>query len=246
MTQKLGVAFYLKKIKLILSSIFLLVVAVIFTLGIFILINEIQEMLFVPDDSLMWTFNYPASLGIFIYEVYLILGMVYVFCKKFRSIYKEFRPRNVFMNKNRRSKFRIFIAINVMLFYMIISSVTVITENRIIDYSFLHPQGQVFNYDNIIKINTGVYGRNSLIPMKYSKGEFFYILELKNGQKVHLNRVCGTKDDEHDFLVIRRIDDKLVNRRTLKVSSMGNFERTTDYLDKIYTDKIQDILKNTN
>ena len=236
----------MKKIKSILFFIFLLVVAVIFTLGIFILINEIQEMLFVPDDSLMWTFKYPASLGIFIYQVYLILGVFYIFRKKFRSIYMEFRPRNSFINKNRKSNIRLFIAINVILFYMIISSVTVITKNKIIDYSFLSPQGQVFNYDDIIKINTGVYGRTSLIPLKYSKGEFFYILELKNGQKVHLNRVGGTKDDEHDFFVIRRIDDKLVNRGTLKVSSMENFELTTKDLDKIYTDKIQDILQNTN
>lgn len=64
--------------------------------------------------------------------------------------------------------------------------------------------------------------------------------------ELHLNRVGGTKDDEHDFFVIRRIDDKLVNRGTLKVSSMENFELTTKDLDKIYTDKIQDILQNTN
>ena len=173
--------------------------------------------------------------------------MCFIFFVRNLGVYIwSFGQESSFINKNRKSNFRLFIAINVILFYMIISSVTVITKNKIIDYSFLHPQGQVFNYDDIIKINTGVYGRTSLIPLKYSKGEFFYILELKNGQKVHLNRVGGTKDDEHDFFVIRRIDDKLVNRGTLKVSSMENFEPTTKDLDKIYTDKIQDILQNTN
>jgi len=71
-----GVVFSLKKSISITLYILSLIAVVLLTMGIFILIITIQEKLFVPNDYLMWTFNYPTSRFVFIYELYLFLGLL--------------------------------------------------------------------------------------------------------------------------------------------------------------------------
>lgn len=238
----------MKSLISIILYILSLVAIVLLTMGIFILIVIIQEKLFVPNDYLMWTFNYPTSRFVFIYELYLFWGLFYIFHKGFR---KEFRnkvssSKNSFMKRNRKYIFALFIASNIVLFYVIVSAVTVITSNKIIDYSFLYPQGHEFSFKEIVKINTGVYGKKLYIPFTHSKGDFFYIIELDNGKKIDLTEVGEVKNDEHEYFIIEELDRKFVNMGISKVSSMKNFRYTTGNLDKIYTDKIRNILENTN
>ena len=223
-----------------------LVALVILTIGIYILIITIQKKLFVPDDYLMWTFNYPASRFVLIYEVYLFLGILYIsgFRKRFKN--KAARSKDSFSKRKKKYLVALFIASNIVLFYMIVSAVTVITSNKIIDYSFLYPQGREVNYKDVVKINTGVYGKKLYIPFTHSKGDFFYIIELNNGKKIDLTEVGEIKGDEHESFIIEELDRKFVNMGIPKVSSMKNFGYTTEYLDKIYTDKIHNILRNTN
>ncbi|WP_062051062.1 hypothetical protein [Bacillus sp. JCM 19034] len=229
-----------KPISIILS----LIAIVILTMGIYLLIITIQEMVFVPNDYVMWTFNYPTSRLIFIYELYLLIGFFYILYKK-ESQNKGSEAKDRFIKMNRNYIFA-FIASNIVLFYIIVSAVTVITSNKIIDYSFLYPQGREFSYKDVVKISTGVYGDKFYLPFTHSKGEFFYIIELADGKKVHLNELGGVMNDEHVFFIIEELDREFVNMGIPKVSSMENFQYTTEHLDEIYTDKIQSILENTN
>jgi len=132
--------------------------------------------------------------------------------------------------------------------YTIITAVTVITNNKIINYSFLYPNGKEYSYSDISKINTGVYGKKRNILFRHTKGEFFYILEFKNGTKIDLTEVGGVggvKNEVDERFIIEKLDIKLVNMGIPKESSMQNFKYCTEDLDKIYTDKIRNILKNT-
>ena len=101
-----------------------------------------------------------------------------------------------------------------------------------------------------MKINTGVHGKKKLyLPSlfaHYSNSDFFYIIELDDGSKIDLTEVGGVKNDEHPYFVIEELDIQFVNMDIPKVSSMENFIYSTEHLDKVYTDKIRNILENTN
>lgn len=226
-----------------LKSIISVIAIVILTIGIFILIGAVQGKLFVPQEYIMWIFKYPTNRLVFIYELYLFLGIFYIFFKGFRETF-----RTDFLVSKRKLILSTFIPLNIILFYIIISSVTVITNNKIIDYSFLHPEGREYSYNDVVKIKTGVYGKKTLrsLPFTHSKGDFFYIIELDGGSKIDLVEVGGVQNDEHPYFIIEKLDIQFVGMDIPKVSSMENFKYSTEHLDKIYSDKIRNILENTN
>ncbi|MFS1513732.1 hypothetical protein VQL36_15010 [Chengkuizengella sp. SCS-71B] len=236
----------MKKLKTIILYIFSLVTIVILTLGIYILILAVQYKLFVPEEYLMWIFKYPTSRLVLIYEIYLVVGFFYIH-KKFRIMgTKAYSSNDSFLKKHRKLVLSIFITLNIALFYIIVSAVTVITNNKIIDYSFLSPKGREYNYNDIVKIKTGVYGKKLYLPFTHSQGDFFYIIELKDGSNIDLTEVGGIKNEEHEYFIIEELDRQFVNLNILKVSSMENYEYSTEHLAEIYTDKIRNILENTN
>lgn len=169
----------LKKIKITFLYILSLIFIVVLTIGIYLLIVAVQEKIIVPEDYLMWIFKYPTSRLVFIYEIYLIVGFFYIFHEEFRKMLGGASSKD-FFKKHRKQIFPIFITLNVALFYIIVLSVTVITNNKIIDYSFLSPQGREYSYKDIVSINAGVHGKKRF-PFTHSKGDFFYIIELKDG-----------------------------------------------------------------
>lgn len=210
------------------------------------LIAAVQNKLFVPEEYLMWVFKYPTSRLVFIYEIYLFAGFFYITHKEFRRMLGTAISKDSFLKKHRKLILSIFITLNIALFYIIVSAVTVITNNKIIDYSFPSPQGREYNYNDVVKINTGVYGKKLYIPYTHSKGDFFYIIELEDGSIIDLTEVGGTKNEKHEFFIIEELDSQFVNMNIPKVSSMENYEYSTDHLAEIYTDKIRNILENTN
>lgn len=230
----------LKKLKSIISFITI----IILTIGIYILIVAIQEKLFVPQEYIMWIFKYPANRLVFIYIFYLIFGFFYIFFMDFR------KWLGTTFKSSKRKLLSIFIIFNIVLFYIVISSVTVITNNKIIDYSFHSSEGREYSYNDVVKINTGVYGKKKLyLPSffaHYSKGDFFYIIELEDGTKIDLAELGGVKNDEHPYFIIEELDIQFVKMDIPKVLSMENFKYSTEHLDKVYTDKIRNILENTN
>jgi hypothetical protein len=226
----------LKKLK----SIFSLIAIVLLTVGIYILIVALQEKLFVPQEYIMWVFKYPANRLVFIYVLYFFGGFLIIFFKDFRETLK-----NSLFNK-RRLILSTFIIMNIILFYTIIFNVTVITNKKIIDYSFLSPEGREYSYNDVVKVNTGVYGKKSYLPYKHSKGDFFYIIELDDGSKIDLTELGEVKNDEHPYFIIEKLDIQFVDMGIPKVTSMENFEYSAEHLDHIYSDKIRNILENTN
>ncbi|NBI30217.1 hypothetical protein [Chengkuizengella marina] len=238
----------MKKLKTMFLSIFSLVAIVILTLGIFILIERIQDKLFVPQEYLMWIFKYPTSRLVFMYLLYVFAVFYYIFQKKFKRILptEAYSSKDSFLKKHRKLIFSIFIVLNIPLFYIIVTAVTVITNNKIIDYSFLSPKGREYNYNDIVMIKTGVYGERLYLPLTHSKGDFFYIIELKDGLKIDLSEVGGVKSEEHEYFIIEDLDRQFVNMNIPKVSSMENFDYSTEHLAEIYTDKIRNILENNN
>lgn len=175
-----------------------------------------------------------------IFEIYLFIGFFYLFNKDLSEIWRNGR----LFKKYRKLVIAAFFTFNVVLIYTIISAVAVITHDKIIDYSFLSPQGREYSLVEIVKINTGVYGKGRPSLFKHSKGDFFYIIELNDGTKIDLTQVGGVKNDEDERFVIEKLDIQFVNMGIPKESSMKNFEYSKKGLAKVYTDKIRNILEN--
>ncbi|MFF2450286.1 hypothetical protein ACFVSW_24890 [Neobacillus sp. NPDC058068] len=233
----------MKALKTIIYGVLSFIAVIILTVGIFIVIPLIQEKLFVQDEYIMYVSKFPASRLTLIYEFYLFFGFFCLFYKDLRKWVSSF------FKKYKKLFLPVFGIFNIILLYTILSNVTVLTQNTLVDYSFLSPKGKVYSYNDISKINAGVYGDRQFFSFfGHSKGDFYYIVELNDGTKIDLADVdfMGAKNDEDPRFIIEKLDKELVNMGTPKKASMKNFKYTTRYLDKIYTDKIQSILKNTH
>lgn len=197
------------------------------------LLNLIQEKLFLSQDYIMWVFKYPVSRFIFIFELYFAC----VLFKNLRS--------NVFnyAKSHKKWAYPIFLLGNFLLIYALIYNVTVITSNKIINYTFFSPRGTVYNYSDIVRIDTGVYGKWRFLPFN-NKGQFYYVLTLKDGTTIDLNGDAGGTSNRDIYEVFEEMDKTLVDRGIKKTATMANFQLFAKNLDKIYTDRIKRILTN--
>jgi len=234
----------LRTLKSILLGLFGLIAVIILSIAIFSFISFIQEKLFVPNNSLIWVIKPPASRFVFIYEFYLMFGL-------FLLLYKDLRKWfSGFYKKHRRKVFPIFGIVNIMLFYTIVTDVAVVTNNKIINHSFLIPQGKQYRYNNITKITAGIYGKKQFLGS--SKGDFYYIIELNDGTKIDLgdggSSYASFNEDNIEAdrrFILAKLDRQWVDMGIPKKASMSNFKYTSDSLAKIYSDKIRSILENT-
>ncbi|XEC95035.1 hypothetical protein AB6A23_00095 [Paenibacillus tarimensis] len=237
----------MKAIKIILFLIGSFIAVVLLTIVIALVIGMIQEKVFVPQDYLMWIFKYPFSRFVFVYELYFAIAVFYTYSKYFSEKGSSYNWTN--SSKIKRYKKLIittFVTLNLVLFYMIITAVTVITSNKIIDHSFLSPQGREYSYTDVVKINSGVHGKNRWwmnSSFTHAKGDFFYLIELNDGTRIDLAESGGTKQDDPRF-ILEELDKTLVNMGIPKQSSMENFQYIN--LGEIYKEKIRNILENVN
>lgn len=219
---------------------------IILTIGVFILLSVLQSKLFLPEEYVMWIFKSPFSNLIFIYEIYIIFGFAYIFNKHLRWFIKNIlEAKNVFFKRYKIALLSIFITLNILMIYTILFNVTVITNSKIINYTFLSPQGKEYSYKDIVKIETGIYGKKQSFPYMRSKGEFYYIIHLNDGTKIDLAEDGGTKNADDPRFIIEKLDMQYVNMGIYKQWSLDNFVFCTKHLDKIYTDKIRQIIENT-
>ncbi|MBU3133988.1 hypothetical protein KPL40_16280 [Clostridium gasigenes] len=236
----------MKTLKTIFIWILSLIFIIIFSIVFFILLSFVQSKLFLPEDYILWIFKFPISRLIFIYELYIIIALLYFVNKNYRELlFILINFSKDFIKNYKTAIIFTFVIFNIILTYAILFNVTVITNNKIIDYTFLSPTGKEYEYNDIVKIDTGVYGKKLYLPFTHSKGDFYYIIELKDGTKIDLNEVGSTANDIDYRFILENLDKEYVNMDIPKVSSMDNFEYCTEHLDKIYTDKIRNILLNT-
>lgn len=236
----------MKILKTIILWILSLIGVVVLTIGTSAVISAIQVKILLPEDYIMWIFKYPISDLVFIYWFYIIFGLNYILTRNFRNIHNS---KKHFIKNHKKSLLTTFVILNIVLIYTILFDVTVITNNKIIDYTFLSPYGRQYSTNDIVKINTGIYGKTMYLPFAhYSKGDFYYIIQLNDGTKINLTDESGVKitDDytQDTHFIIEKLNKQFVNHGIYKISSMDNFEYCTKYLDKIYTQKIQNILLN--
>lgn len=135
-----------------------------------------------------------------------------------------------------------FVFANSFLIYTLLFNVCVITNNTIINHTFLSPQGKVYNYSDIVRIDTGVYDKRRFNPLVHTRGDFYYLITLKDGTAIDLNDVGGTKNNRDVYEVLEETDKILVNKGINKTSKIETFQYFNRNL--IFADRINDILNN--
>ncbi|MDK2584423.1 hypothetical protein QOZ83_01005 [Romboutsia sedimentorum] len=233
--KKCNIALHL--LSYIVSFIFyilLIAVMVIAFIGFGMGISLIQQKLFIRGEYLTYVIKSP-----YYYLLFVILTIV---ASRIRLLFS--RERKFYCaNKDLYMclKFDKFLILTIIpLLYILLTSVVVIAEDGIYDYSFYNLKGNKYSFSDVEYVNTGFVdsGRN--------KGEFFYNIELKNGKKFKLaHPSMTTPSNKYDYDTWQEyvdIDKYIMNIGAKKDSS----EEGSKYvqMDKIYVDKLLSVVRN--
>ena len=228
---------FLDLLSYIISFIFyilLIAVLVIVFLAFYIGISLIQEKLFTKGEYIIYLIKYPYSYLVFVIMIIVAnkIGMIISKKEKLSSKDKE---------SSLWIKFDKFLMLAIIpLIYIVLTSVVVVTEEGIYDYSFYNLKGDKYTFSDVEYVNTGFVdsGRN--------KGEFFYNIELKNGTKLRLAHPSMTQlseiYDDDSWQEYVDIDEYIMNSGAKKDSS----EKGSKYvqMDKVYVDKLLKVIRN--
>lgn len=231
----------MKYLKVAIYWVLCLIILFIVTLSGLVLVEYIKGQIFADGSYIMWIAKpYPIWFKS-IAKWYLILLFIIIINKNFRRlVISSLRAENSFSLRHTKTTIALFLLFNACIAYLTLFNVTVITDNEIIDYKYSAPKGIAYTYDEIKKIETGIYGKRSLY---HSKGDFYYIVELEDNNRVDLANMGGAMDHGKLWFVIEKMDIKLMDMDIKKEASMSNFKLCTEHLGKKYTDKIQSILE---
>lgn len=236
-----------KKItKLIFEIIKVIVIIIgvfVLTIGFAVLGQLIQQKIFVHDKFILWTVHDSSSRVMFLFEI-IIIAIVFYIRERKKSEFQNSQLGKLilFMKKNRgRIIPALCIAFLVIIYYMIFN-VTVFYSDKLVNYSFTMPHGKNYSYSYIKSIDTGFYRKK--VPFSHSKGDFYYIIQMKDGRKINLNSAGGTKDDKDTYLTILEFDRRFVNAGIPKTVDKEYFYIEAKNYDKIYSDRIKSIVDN--
>lgn len=205
----------------------LFIVIIIGFISFLIAIIFIQKKIFIRGDYFIFLTKSPYSYLIFVVE-FLAISKIKVL----------FFNRNG-MKKHRRIDKHILLSV-IILIYIIITSVTVVTEDGIYDYNFYNLKGNKYEFSDVVYVNTGFKhkGRN--------KGEFFYNIKLKDGKEIKLAHPSftqpGKQYEDDTWQEYVDIDKLIMNSNVKKEASEKGYEYIG--MDNIYVDKLLKVIRN--
>lgn len=226
-----------KKFKGTVSLLLGLITIVVLSIVIFIGITKLQENIFVPNDYLMFMFKSPYSYLFLFFEIELIVLFTAALYKRVKNV--EWKWANELFNFIRKHIVATVI-FNLFLLYVCITSITVVTKNQIVDYSFYNLKGTSYSYNDISKVETGFQGK-FLKVLRGHAGDFYYIVNFKDGKKINFYQANSPFEDT--YLELEIFDDLIMDTgKSQKISSTDNCELCS--LDQRYIDRFLKIIEN--
>lgn len=211
--------------------------AAVLAIAVLVGITKLQEIIFVPRDYLMFVFKPPYSYIFLFFEVEILVVFISKLYKKVKNIEWKWADQLFsFVKKNIIAT----IILNIVLLYVCITGITVVTKNQITDYNFYNPTGTIYSYSDISKVKAGFKGK-SFNRFKGHAGDFYYIVNFKNGKKINFYQANSAFEDTYLEL---EIFDKLImrNSKVQKESSSDNYQFCS--FDKRYVDRFLRIIAN--
>ncbi|MDV4150060.1 hypothetical protein R0131_04340 [Clostridium sp. AL.422] len=221
----------LEIIKNIVSFIFfilLIATMIILFIAFYLVISIIQKELFVKGDYMFYLVKSPYS-----YLLYLIFFIIANSIAEKISSAKKGLP---FFNK-----FDKFIALSLIpIIYILLTSIVVVTEEGIYDYSFYNLKGKKYSFSDVEYVDTGFNDGWT------NRGEFFYNIQFEDGKKLKLAYPSSSQLSvkyEHDtWQEYVDIDKYIMDAGAKKESSENGVEYVT--MDKVYVDKLLKVVRN--
>lgn len=206
------------------------------------------ENIMAPKDFLFGQHNGIAE----VVMIWLIIIPAVLICLILVAAFKKVAAKeledmnDIFYIWNHLGKFRpAVIIIWLALLYCCATSVTYVTEDKIIYHSPLSPLGTAYSYEQVTKIDTG-FGDKAFAIAEYNrKGNFYYKIEV-DGKKIvfHVpsvnNDIQRYADDS--YLELEEFDEALMKFGIPKTSSDKNYEKCL--MDQRYIDRFLRIINN--
>lgn len=214
------------------------ILAIILTFSIFIGIDWLQYKIFVPKNYLMYVFKPPYNYIIFLFEIEVLVIIIAILLKRRKKNLYEYEWANNLFNFMKKNLIKVSL-LNLVLLYICITGITVITEDKIMDYNFYNPTGIDYTYDDITNVNVGFLGKRKLLYG--NKGDFYYKVTLKDNKQIDISE--GTSDFDDTYLELELFDKLVMDKsHANKRSSKENYKLCD--LDKRYVDRFLRIIKN--
>lgn len=215
-----------------------LIGVMILTLMFFIIIDKLQELIFVPDEYLLFMFKPPYPKFISFFEIEMIIFIIQALYK--RNKYSEWKWVAGIFNFIKKN-ILIVVGLNLFIIYMCISGITVVTQDKIVDYSFYKPSGEIYSYNDISKVETGFKGKSfGVFNRNKNAGDFYYIANFNDGTKVDFYQASSPYVDT--YLELEIFDDLIMKTDVEKISSADN-SQYCDF-DQRYIDRFLRIISN--
>lgn len=216
--------------------IFVAIIGIVVMVGIYIGFLQLQINLFMKENVFMISVKRICSLTFLLigFECFIIFLS---FLSRFSQHphYQDYDFVIPFIKKHKI----IFLMINLILCYVGFTNIDVFTQDHIISYSTFQPQGMVYSYQDVDKIDTGFYGHGFL--MLHEKGDFYYTITLKDGKVLHVEDTQTIPEYEEDtYMELVILDQKIMQYHPIK----NGDDHFSEYLmmDQKYIDRFLSIV----
>lgn len=211
-----------------------LILTIIACLGVFVLVEQAQRLLFCPEG---WLFFDIGRLGgiilIVITElplIALLMGLLYRMTKNV-----EFEAAG-WLARAARKYWPAALAVWAALFYWAFTGITVVTGEQIIRYDALHPAGVSYAYEDVTAVEAG-----------YDSGGSFYYKVCLDGRWATfsgptVNEALRPDYQEDTYLELEEFDQALMAYSPEKTAS-AQYEGRASYA-QVYLDRFRRIMEN--
>lgn len=216
--------------------VLIIIIGIIIIIGLCMGLAQLQICLFMNDDVFIMSEKRIFTLSFMMmgFECFLIFLS---FLSRFLQ-HPDYQSYDFVIPFIQKHKF-IVLMINLLLCYIGFIHVDVFTQDHIISHSFFHPQGIVYSYQEIEKIDTGFYEHGFF--MLHEKGDFYYDITMKDGKVIQVEDTQTIPEYEEDtYMELVVLDQKIMKYHPIK----NGDDRFSQYLmmDQIYIDRFLSIV----
>lgn len=230
----------------ILMKAVILIISVIAAVAVLFGIIISMEKLVLPKEYYFYQYHplaEKAMIYLIVIPVVTFLGVVLGRLRRTRDEVLE-DMYDLFFVWRRLGKGRlVLIVLWAACMYCCITSATVVTKDKIICHSPIHPSGTVYDYKDVTEIHAA-FGQKRFAVLEYQKkGNFYYDIELDGKMKVFytpsVNESIERYTDE-TYLELEDFDQKLMALGIHKQSSEKGWEACD--LDREYVERFLRII----
>lgn len=220
----------------------ILIISVIMVIVLFILLNIGIEYFMAPKDYLFFETSIIPSKLMILAIVILFITFLGILLKKFKINRSE--NLEIYIELWEKCKY-ILIILFIVITYCFFTSVTFVTEDKIIYRDPIHPLGISYNYSDVTKIETG-FGRKNFSFIDYKrKGQFYYRIYIDNKKITFSTPSTNEKIEKYEndsYLELEEFDNNLKKYNIEKITD-DKYSNACD-LDKQFCDRFGRIINN--